>query len=315
MYYHGRMAVRNVMSAPLPVELRHGPAFELLVALYAGEERELWLHLLGLALELEAASAGEWIGLVGTVEADELRRHVLGLYVPAWREVAGADTIERAAAGHASAAAALLANERYYAGNAVASLSELLPLNAAATRERILSGLRAGLATFAPREAAVTAVLAADVESKRRWSGYELIDRAAGGYRYETEPDFERVVLVPQIAARPWLLLCQHRTTRLICYPAAVQGGEDRLVAIGRALGDEKRLAILKRLREGDATLGELAAEIGLAKSTTHHHLGQLRSAGLIALAGNAQGYRYTLAAAGFAEAETLLAGFAGRSL
>jgi DNA-binding transcriptional ArsR family regulator len=315
MYYHGRMAVRNVMSAPLPVELRRDPAFELLISLYALEERELWLHLLGLALELPAGSAAEWVDLVAGVEAEELRRHVLGLYVPAWREVAGAETIERAAGGDAAAADALLADERYYAGNAVASLADLLPLDAATTRDRILARLAEHLAAFAPGEAALAAELAADVEAKRRWSGYELIDRAAGGYRYETEPGFERVVLVPQIAARPWLLLCQHRTTRLICYPAAVGGGDDRLVVIGRALGDEKRLAILKRLRESDATLGELAAELGLAKSTTHHHLGQLRSAGLIALAGNAQGYRYTLAPSGFAEAETLLGGFAGRSL
>jgi len=309
------MDVRNVMRAELPVELRAAPAFELLVSLYAEEERELWLHLLGLALELEAESAAAWLRRVERVPADELRLHVLGAYVPAWRQVAGGETIERAAAGDPAAAEALLANDRYYAGNAAASLADLLPLDAAQTRAVLLARLDAHAHAFALRERDVMAELLADIEAKRGVAGYELVDRTAGGYRYETEAGFERVVLVPHLAARPSLLLCQHRTTRLILYPAARAGGDERLVALGRALADEKRLAILKRLRSGDATLGELAAELGLAKSTTHHHLGRLRAAGLIVLAGNAQGYRYALEPAAFGEAGSLIAGFAGRSL
>jgi DNA-binding IclR family transcriptional regulator len=69
-------------------------------------------------------------------------------------------------------------------------------------------------------------------------------------------------------------------------------------------------LAALK----GDATLAELAETIGAAKSTTHHHLGLLRRAGLVALTGNARGYAYTLRAGGFAAAASAVRAFPGRS-
>lgn len=356
MYYHDRMSLRNprvreVMGdASLPVEVHHGARYELLVGLYAtttcgeptepswapravtacpprtraaleavGERSgELWLHLLGLALELPEESPASWVARLEAVDPGELRRHLLGLHVPAWCALAGAETIERAAAGDAAAARALLANERYYAGRAPESLSRLLPLSAAETKERVLAALSAYAdEVLAPHEAELRARLAADVERQRAFRGYELIERAAGGYRYETEPGFERVVLVPHVAARPWLLLCQHRTARVICYPLADEQSDPaaRLVTLGRALGDPKRLTILERLRAGDATLAELADELGLAKSTTHHHLGPLRAAGLVALAGNAAGYRYVLDTAAFAEAEALLSGFVGRSL
>jgi DNA-binding transcriptional ArsR family regulator len=336
------MSLRKPDTAELPVLLRHGPAFELLAGLYAtgtpggtaaagwapaehealaaigSESGELWLHLLGLALELEADTAAAWIERVSTVDAAELRRHLVGVHVPAWRRVAGVETLERAAAGDAEAARELLANARYYAGRARESLSALLPLSADETKARVLDALRTyERDAFAPHESDVTAQLAEDAAARRDHHGYDLVDRAAGGYRYETEPGFERVVLVPHLAARPRLLLCQHETTRIICYPARVHDrtADERLVVLGRALGDPKRLALLTRLRDGDASLADLAAELGLAKSTTHHHLAQLRAAGLVALAGNAAGYRYTLTPDGFADGEALLAGFAGRSL
>ena len=59
--------------------------------------------------------------------------------------------------------------------------------------------------------------------------------------------------------------------------------------------------------RQSQATFAELADEVGLARSTTHHHLAQLRAADLIALRGNARGYHYTLDRDGFAAAELLL--------
>ena len=43
-----------------------------------------------------------------------------------------------------------------------------------------------------------------------------------------------------------------------------------------------RRLRILKTLSSGSYTLQELADEFGVAKTTIHHHLIQLRSAGLV---------------------------------
>ena len=117
---------------------------------------------------------------------------------------------------------------------------------------------------------------------------------------------------MPHLSAGRAVLLCQHRRTRIICYPAAVDepAERERLLLVGRAIGAPKRVAILERLRGGEATHDQLAAEIGLARSTTHHHLAQLRAARLIAFRGNASGYVYALEPDAFAAAAAVVAGF-----
>jgi DNA-binding transcriptional ArsR family regulator len=304
--------------AGFKLEVVSGTRFELLIAMYAAEgaRGELWLHLLGLALDSRAPDAAAFIDEVAGVPALELRRHVLGAYVPSWRHVAGAATIERAARGDACACERLLENRRYYAGAARPALAALLPLGARHTKSRLIAELQAFHDSgFAAREGELRRRLAADASStaamKREGDPYDVIDRAAGGYRYEAEAEFDRVVLLPQLAAAPSILLCQHRNARLICYPAVREAGAHAsLVALGRALADEKRVAMLERLRQGEATLAELAREAGVAKSTAHHHLTQLRAARLITLRGNAAGYSYAVDESGFAAAERLLATF-----
>lgn len=279
---------------------------------------EVWLHLLGLALESPVGTSADFVKLVARTEARELRRHVVGVYVPSWRIVAGAETLERAAAGDAAAIDELLRHERYYAGRARQSLELLLPLSAAETKRRLLAALRRFAdEVFAPAEAEVAAALEADADAKRALGAHvapdALITAAARGFVYEREPEASRVVLAPHLAARPWLLLCQHRDVRIICYPAedAGEAGRDvreRALTLGRALADEARVAILRRLAGGDASLNELTELTGLAKSTAHHHLGQLRAAGLVVIRGNARAYRYSLAEEAVSVAGTLLA-------
>ena len=351
--------VRDATGAgvPLRVELEFGSPFELLIGLYAlgtpDEERlrswvprlpdctratrdalqavgeragEVWLHLLGLALETEAEDASGFVEAVAGLKPLELRRHLVGAYVPAWVGLLGEDVLERAARGERGAARRLLSQPRYYGGRARESLGLLLPLTPAETKRRLVAALRAfAEEVFSPHEGGLRAELAADVAAKRllaeRMPTQELVTAAARGYVYEPEPEFTRVALVPHVAARPWILLCQHRDTRIVCYAVPEppeldpeRATADRLARLGRALGDAKRVAILLRLRNSEATFAELAEEVGLARSTTHHHLAQLRAAGLIALRGNARGYRYALSDGGFEAAATLLGGFAPAS-
>jgi DNA-binding transcriptional ArsR family regulator len=49
-----------------------------------------------------------------------------------------------------------------------------------------------------------------------------------------------------------------------------------------KALSDERRLRILRRLSEGETSLDELTELLDLSKSTVHHHISILRGAGLI---------------------------------
>jgi DNA-binding transcriptional ArsR family regulator len=332
------------------VEVRADPAFELLVGLstltaerrperpswlpaslsecsaslrraidgVGNEAGEVWLHLLGLALEAPVATAAEFVDAVAAADPQELRRHLVGVHVPSWRIVAGAETLERAAAGDPGAIETLLVHERYYAGRARVSLAKLLPLSAVQTKRRLVAVLRRFLdEAFAPDADEVTAALEADAAAKRALARHvsadALITAAARGFVYEREAEASRVVLAPHVASRPWLLLCQHRDARIICYPAeepleVEQAVHERALALGRALADEGRVTILRRLAAGDASLNELTALTGLAKSTAHHHLGQLRAAGLVAIRGNARAYRYSLRPEAVSESGALLA-------
>src|SRR5829696_7123526 len=161
--------LRHAMAAParLRVELATGAGLELLIGLYAtgtpdsereeswapklaacppatraalgaiGERAgEVWLHLLGLALATDAPDRDAFVETVAAVRPLELRRHLLGAYVPAWLALVGADTIEAAARGDERAAQRLLEHDRYYGGRARESLALLLPLSAAETKRR-----------------------------------------------------------------------------------------------------------------------------------------------------------------------------------
>jgi CofH subfamily radical SAM domain protein len=324
--------VRNVMPAlpRLRVEARAGSPFELLIGLYAattpdggaqaawvpprtawspalsaaiasaGERSgEAWLHLLGLALELPHDDARSYVDAIARVPARELRRHLVGVYVPAWAAMVGADALERAAAGDRAAIDAIVAHPRYYAGRAAESLAPLLASSPRETKKRLVDALGAfAEEAFAPHEHETTARLreaaahAADLA--REHAPEEVVLEVTRGYVYEPEPEFDRVLVVPHLAARPALLLCQHRADRIICFPLTEDRADPeaalsaRAVALGRALGDERRVQILRHLASRNASLDELAESVGLARSTAHHHLAQLRAAGLGSLPGTA---------------------------
>jgi DNA-binding transcriptional ArsR family regulator len=260
---------------------------------------KLWLHLLDLA----DCDVPELLETVRRLDALELRRYLVGVYVPTWRDLVGPDSLERAAAADQAAVSTLLAERRYYGGEAEKALSTVLPLSPAETKRRILAVLhRFGGEVFEPHGRAVVTSLERDAERveslARTLSPEDAISAATRGYDYRREPEFSRVVLVPHEAARPWLLLCQHGEARIVCYPletVADESLEEEGVRLGRALGDEQRLRILRRLVAGDASLAELAESAGVAKSTAHHHLALLREAGLVTLHGNARRYWYSL--------------------
>ena len=67
----------------------------------------------------------------------------------------------------------------------------------------------------------------------------------------------------------------------------AVSGAVTRVelapaAALFRSLGEPTRLAILRRLALGEARVGELVEEVGLAQSTVSKHLARLKECGLV---------------------------------
>ncbi len=84
------------------------------------------------------------------------------------------------------------------------------------------------------------------------------------------------------------MILWEHKGTKIFCYPIAAPAEEGvppvEVARIYKALGDEGRLKLLRRLSDGPLKLTDAAAELGVAKSTAHHHLAILRQAGFVAI-------------------------------
>ncbi len=306
--------------APTRIDVVAGTAFELLIALADASVRpggsaeteladaleavgdtagESWLNLLGVPLDLGAPfDAGRLVDEVERTDPVELRRHLLGAYAWSWCTLGGADTIEAAAKGDRAAGSKLLEHKRYYAGRARDSLSLLLPLDPEETRARLAHALSVGLRHLVePRDdlaAALDTAAAAASASLAENTLADAIEHITAGYRYVPEPEAERVLLIPHVQPEPWLVLAQHRATRLVVYQArAERGADERVAALGRALADPKRVEILSLVARGADRVSELVTQTGLARSTVHHHLGELRDARLIDLEGNARAYRY----------------------
>jgi DNA-binding transcriptional ArsR family regulator len=260
-------------------------------------EGEVWLNVFGVALDAGPPYDVERLRhAVGTLDPVELRRHVLGRYAWSWCTLAGVDDIEAAAAGDGAAASRLLAHPRYYGGHARASLSLLLALDPGDSRERLVRAVEAASAVLLEEEAAAE-LAAADHDAAAKLASspaLTAVERLATGYRYRPEPEAERVVLIPHLEAELPLVLAQHRSARLIVYRAhRDRTREERLLALGRALADPKRVEILGLVGRGVGRAADLVEETGLSRSTVHHHLAQLREAGLVALEGNARAYAY----------------------
>src|SRR3954451_25285301 len=65
---------------------------------------------------------------------------------------------------------------------------------------------------------------------------------------------------------------------------AAVTQPDDlrQLRAFHKVMADVNRLRIVRRLAEGEATVAELIAHVGLSQPLVSWHLGRLRAAGLV---------------------------------
>ena len=107
---------------------------------------------------------------------------------------------------------------------------------------------------------------------------------------------------------------------RLFAYPVtdeAMSADPDAppewVVKFYKALGDERRLRILRILHEGPVGLRDLAERMDLTKSTVHHHVSILRRAGLVRVTVGAD-KEYSLRTDAVPQAGALLQGFLGSS-
>jgi DNA-binding transcriptional ArsR family regulator len=276
---------------------------------------EAWLNLFGIPLDADASTADDLLRAVDTMDPVQLRLHLLGRHAWSWCTLAGIDDIEAAARGDADASARLLAHPRYYGGRAPAALGVVLALDPQETRDRIADAIAVGSRALVDTSSTDRLAIAAETARSTldRYPALTAVERLTSGYRYVPEPEAERVVLIPHLEPGLRLVLAQHRSSRLVAYFAAPDASsEERVLALGRALADPKRVEILALVGRGHGQAAELVDATGLTRSTVHHHLAQLRDAGLIALEGNARAYTYVPRREAATEAAALLADITG---
>ena len=82
---------------------------------------------------------------------------------------------------------------------------------------------------------------------------------------------------------------------------------------LAAALGDERRLRILHVLADGELTASEIADRLGVDRTSLHHHLGILRSAGLVSIHDDGvHGWRFARRAEGVGDVGAALTAYLG---
>lgn len=256
----------------------------------------LWGHLLGLVQETpQPRDVPGFLAQVAATSSEEIRRHLLGYY-QSWNDVPR-EVMGRAAEGDEAALATVLADLFPEAEQRERLRARFFPdpvIEPEGTKVVILDTLqRWNEAIFKRLEPEVAPILERDVRAKRVFqrtaTAERVIDATLNGIEYVPEPGIREVIFFPSYLWRPWVILTDHLDLKLIIYSVADESlttnGEEpptRLIKLYKALGDERRLRTLKKLAAADHSLQELADFLGLAKSTMHHHLTILRSAGLV---------------------------------
>jgi DNA-binding transcriptional ArsR family regulator len=284
-----------------------------------------WGNLAAVALGLSTdappfPSVPEFLAHLEAMAPRDLWLIMVGYHFPPLRQEIGVETFRKAAEGNDPARRAIARADRKW-GNDLDEQPPFLHMSPRKTKSSILSVLRRWhTEIFLATEDEVRSTLERDARAKRALASTltpeNLVEVATNGLEFRAEPWTRAAVLVPHVVMRPWNAMGEWEDHAIICYPVADESlGADpgepspRMVRLYKALSDEKRLRILKRLVTGKATLQELADSVGLAKSSAHHHMVILRSAGLVTVTGDSRRL-YTLRPDTIPEASGLLESF-----
>ena len=338
-------------AGSLEVEVVHGEVFETLSALYAipdcvddgtdyddeglitriserldddlaarvvdlEDSWSLYLGLMGIAYDREVGDAmGRFIEVLRSLDPIEFRRTVLGAAHPVSDDP---DLLEAAVRGEPDAIDAVL-------GEHHAGLRDFLLEEPATSTGRLIDVIeRFHDQGMRPELEAIGPMLARDAAEKRALAktlpAELFVERATKGVTFEPGPGVRGVVLIPSVVLRPWTLMVEHRSIRIFVYAvdeeainADPTAPPSYLVELYKALGDERRLRLLAELWVGDQDLKTLAHKLELAKSTVHHHLRTLRTAGLVRVIVRDEDKVYGIRKEALVDAGPLLEGFLNR--
>jgi len=282
-----------------------------------------FIHLIPLVYDTPAPrDVPGFLAHLRKTRPDEIRLHLVQFYARETRRMTPVSVIRAAIAGDAEAQQEFLRTShadwepwtQYLRSVFAADGDELKALLVGALEEwadRVWN----------PESPTILPILDRDVETKREMLRdmpmEAFIETATNGVEFVPRPGIERVVMVPSFVNRPLVSFTEFGDVLLIIYPVAdesVSAFSDspplRLVRLSKALADEKRLRILRSLAEGEKTLMELAEIFGVAKTTMHHHMIILRSAGLVTVGVGVK--RYRLRSETVPDLGALLSGYLG---
>ena len=249
-------------------------------------------HLLGLVYDTpRPRTIDRFLETLERTSGVELRLHLFDYYNRS-HHLAEPVTLRAAAEGDAAARESVLAALEDWGSKRLVA-ERLLTVPADELKARLLDILpRWRRDIFDPLADEAMTLAERDARSKRELartlSAEELVERATNGLRYSPAPHIRTIALFPSYWERPWVILVEYKHVKIFGYPVSIdreeRAGADpaQLARLYKALADEGRLRLLKRLEEGSLTLTEAADELGLAKSTAHHHLAILRHAGFV---------------------------------
>ena len=252
-----------------------------------------WLGLLGLMANApHPHDPGRVLTWLSTINPQRLRRWMLG-YIG---HRADPGLVEEAAEGDLEAVRRIVREAKgdKIDEENIDDIVALFEIPSQELRDRLVGAIvRFRTEVFGQYEeqflGAIGRAAAAQRATSSRENAKAVIEEVTNGLDYEIPLGVTRVILVPSVVVKPLSLIDQHRDTLLVFYGMAdefidsdPEAPPSWLVKIYKALSDDRRLRILRRLSEGETTLDELTELIGLSKSTVHHHMSVLRAAGLV---------------------------------
>lgn len=276
---------------------------------------------------LETTAPHDPLQLVEALRAlppDAVRRRLLGAESAQNRSMVSDGAFERGLAGDAVARAEL----RVALGpNRPARLGvdRLLTTSSEAVQAEFVDIVEEWASRVFPAFAPTAlAVIGRDADAKRRQldslPAREVLRAATNGVDFEPPAGVTDIVIVPTLALRPFLAPVEFGTTEIFLCSVGDEAFDDdpgapprRLVKLAAALGDELRLRILHALADGELTASEIADRLGVERTSLHHHLGILRSAGLVTIRDDGvRGWRFTRRADGVENVGAALTDYLG---
>ncbi|HJP70616.1 MAG TPA: metalloregulator ArsR/SmtB family transcription factor [Candidatus Limnocylindria bacterium] len=268
-------------------------------------DSDTFTHIIGLVHDTPAPrDVPAFLDHLRQTDADEIRLHLVQFYSREVRRMTP-PTVIRAAIGGDREARREFLRTSYPEWEMWASyLERVLDVGGERFKADLIGTLQDWYErVWKPESLTIMPIVERDADAKRALVRELPIDRfittATNGVEFAPRPGIDRVVMVPSFVNRPTVTYYEFGEALIIIYPVAdesVSADSDapplRLVRLSKALGDEKRLRVLRALADGEKTLMELADMFGVAKTTMHHHMIVLRSAGLISVGVGSKRYR-----------------------